>query len=268
MGKKLIRLLICFLTIVSFVSFGSDMCKAEETVPNAIYKSFLKSNTVKIKNSEIYSAENGFVYIKYKATDDGFVKLTFKKLTSESEDFKGYIWICDRKKNALSNGEYFTSAVTSTNYTNIYYGVKKDTVYYFKVKDEKQGCKIVLTECSVKKNAGTSSEKAVAMTEKKYTVGTIPAGGNCNDYYKIVLKKDSQIDFYYLAYTNSSIYIQITRPGYYTGKFYANYPMNGVRQKSVSKKLTAGTYLVRVSGKNSACSGYYRMLWKVHSTTK
>ena len=245
-------LLACLVLILFAFSFGRG-----STVHTELTANFNKAEDAKvtIQEDDTWKSTKDYVYIKYKAAKNGFVKLKFKDLDANSPAY-GYVAICDKAKNILSAQDYYKPSSKNKDYTKLYYGVKKNTTYYFRVKAT-HAVSIKLTAYSVSDKSGVSPKKATQMKAKTYYKGLIPAGNSDADYFKIVLTKATKIRFYYTAYTNRTLAIAIYATNAYMEPFYASYNAASTEHSFVTNKLPAGTYYVAIVPDSVNMKGLY-----------
>ncbi len=265
MSRKIqLRLFFMMFLAVVFSCVISTSAFAATKETNDITKKISSKKTVSISADETYKKLKGFVYLKYKSTLNGYVKLTFNEAKSGVES-KGHLWITSKSKYNLSNHEFYSTSKAYTNsYKNVYYGVKKGQTYYFKIQAD-NAVKISLKEYKINDKSGHSMKKALNLKAKKTLKGYMAAGNTEDDYYKITLKDKQKINITLKGYTNNALNMtmymvtdtHIFRQGQFTLRYTS--PNHTVNYKS--KKLKAGTYYLVISN-GSKSSGAYSISWK------
>lgn len=239
---------------------------------------FNKNSTITISDEKCYQTSGKLTWIKYKASKTGYVKIALSDIASsastENADSEkvyaaGRIRMYDKARaSQLSANLYYNTSYSNSCYKNVYFGVKKNTIYYFRISAD-QGVKMKLT---LKANADKSGEKlskAVKIKKNKAKSGIIYSGQPVSDWYKIVLTKKQVLNLYYGAKTSDTLSVRL----YYGYKYMGSGKMTRAQTKEqhiytkskygIAKKakVPAGTYYVRVSGANYQSSGYYSLKW-------
>ncbi len=199
--KKVQALILVAALLVTVLSVDTSAASSSKNIT----KKISSGKTVTISESETYQKTKGYVYLKYTATKNGYVRLKFSNATSSQSSVNGNVWITNKKKKELSNYEYFkTGTSTSTNYKYVYYGVTKGTTYYFKIK-VKSAVKVTLKQYTVKDSSGSKQSNATKIKAGKTKKGYIAAEDSSSDYYKIVLTKAQKIKLTFKGYTNNKL---------------------------------------------------------------
>ncbi len=260
--KKIQAIILVAALLVTVFSVDTSAASSS----NSITKKISSGKTVTISESEIYKKTKDYVYLKYTATKNGYVRLKFSNATSSQSSVNGYVWITNKSKKSLSYTEYFcTNASTKVNYKYVYYGVTKGTTYYFKVKTN-DAVKVTLKQYTVKDSSGSKQSKATTIKAGKTKKGYIAAEDSSSDYYKIVLTKAQKIKLTFKGYTNNKLQLSIYKIT--SGKkvsqssaIYLRYTTTDHSVSAKTKKLSAGTYYIVVSA-GTKSSGYYSLSWK------
>lgn len=200
-------------------------------------------------------------YLKFKANQNGYITVTLNGADTYCDS--GKITLCNSKKVAISETEWVWADSTSASKQAVF-GVKKGSTYYLKLNnaDGKTAVKYNLTKVSEK--SGAKKSKAVTIKKNKNAVGTIVAGENKSDWYKIKLTKKQVLKFVVSGGCSGYIKLELY---YSNGKKYSTYSymVSDSNTKQTLKtygKLNKGTYYVKISRYDSNSSGYYKLKWK------
>ena len=117
-------------------SFALLLCLFPADI-SAADRNFNKKKTITITGAEDYSHTQSYVWIKYKAPNDGYITIT---ATNKAEKMQGTAYatgvfrLYDSKKKTQLSGDcaYNTAGNTPAEYTMVY-GVRKNTTYYLQV---------------------------------------------------------------------------------------------------------------------------------------
>lgn len=195
-----------------------------------------------------YNAQTN--YFKFKAKSTGYIKVS-------KDGYNAKIALTNSKKKALTK---YTTGKT------VYYGVKKGTTYYVKIKaysNPDGGYVLKVTNSAIKEKSGSKKSKATTMAYKKYKNGTIIAGSSQSDYYKFKVPKKKRVKIVLKGRTNEKINVKVYKGKKSIGSSNLYSSNSGLTLKS-SGKLTPGTYYVKVSRGTKYSSGYYKMYWKYY----
>lgn len=199
-------------------------------------------------------------YVKIKAKKTGL--LAIKPSTS-------YMKMCllNGSKKALSEEAYFSTADNAT------YGIKKGSTYYLKITCSDRA-KYTMKFTSINEKSGSKKSKAAKLSKKnKLYYGTLLAGSNTADWYKIKLNSGKKIYVYFKPQTSDGLKISFygtdgKRIGYEDS---LSELYNGRQQKYTIYQsdwaggkydLNAGTYYVKVVRASKYSSGSYSIKWK------
>ena len=243
---------------------------------SAADRSFNKTKVVEIKEKQDYKHTKKYIWIKYKAADTGYITITAtnkveqaeqtegenSEVTEEPTYAKGKICLYNsKKKTALSQAEnYDTSSTDSADYT-VSYGVKKNSVYYLRVKAEGAvDIKYKLTK--VKESSGSKKSKAMSIKKNKTIRGIIPAGDKSADWYKIKISKKQTLHLYYAGKANGKLKFTFSGTYLKTAKKYVKQDVTKTHHTYSTERVQPGTYYVKIQRSNSKSSGYYTLKWR------
>lgn len=249
--KKRITSMLLALTLIIT---GFTMVKPQEV--NAAY-SFKSTGS-----SKLTLTTGEAVFVKYKATKNGYLKFTCKD-DADGNGTAAYVTMYkSNKKTALSSADYISSSGSSEYNANSYYAVKKGTTYYFKITPYYTNVNLSTKFYTTKNQGGTKKSKAASMKKNKTYNGTIYAGTNDSDYYKYKVTSSQKLNIYVNAKTNYGLKLKNSGPGVYTNTSNIMYYAPGSHHLSTSGKVKTGTYYIQISGYNKKSTGYYTLKWK------
>jgi len=264
-----IRKIVCFLSLILGVMLClSQNVYAEDTNTD---KDFNKKKSISISKKETYAASKKYVWIKYQATEDGYLTIEAKDTTKEGTGATGYIALYNSTKTSAysSKNIYYNTNSSNAYWTKNVFGVMKDQTYYFRVKAETP-VSLVRTFTKTNDKSGALRTSGYQIKKKKAVTGLLPAGSSTVDWYKISLTNDQKIRLYYTVKSYGkfriSIHTENQRLASYTTSYTAKQQKLTIsRYKySTGKKLPMqkGTYYIKVEKVNSQSSGYYKLKWK------
>ena len=150
------------LVLAAVMMFSVTAIAAPNSV-KAAEKSFAKNGgTVTISDEESYVATQEYSWIKYKAAQDGYLRVKMSNATQLQEI--GYAFGTTQLYDASRTKALSTESVWSTDAVNAmfvtdYYGVKKGKTYYFKV-GSMGGVSVQAQLTKYKDKSGTKKQKA------------------------------------------------------------------------------------------------------------
>lgn len=198
-------------------------------------------------------------YVKVKAKRNGVL------IAKPTNRTMGFCLTNARKQELSTNNYYYTSE-------NAVFGIKKGTTYYLKVTG--YDVKYSLKFTSINEKSGSKKSKAVKLSKKnKLYYGTLFAGSNTADWYKIKLSSKSKLKIILKPQTSDGVKISFYGPdgkrwgdektitAYYNGieNPFQLYTTNWI---SKNYKLDAGTYYVKITRASKYSSGSYSIKWK------
>lgn len=198
-------------------------------------------------------------YFKYVAKSNGYVTFELFKDDNSIFDTSMYVEICNSGKKSLSRQNYLYTQDAS-----IVFGVKKGVTYYFKVTGASELIAVRCTEKAVTEKSGTSRKKAKTLKQNKNTSGTIVAGDKTADWYKIKVTKSKKLTFKVSGSCSGSFKLTLYKSNgkkWATGTTMIN-DVNDSDSIKTNKKVTKGTYYIKVERSDSLSSGYYTLKWK------
>lgn len=201
---------------------------------------------------------NSVSYYKFKAKKRGYLNLAFYSL--DGGDYGYYqIKVTNSKKKALTGDWTYISS--SSPAKNI--GVKKGT-YYIAVKSSRQVYTLTPTFKKATKSVKTKRSKAKKIKKGK-KVKAVLAAGEKAAWYKFKNTKKHKVKLSVTSKTfGSGIKVEVFDGKRSGGSFTFNsYRKSDTIQiyDLLSKKLSKGTYHIKVSSNNKGC-GYYTLKWK------
>ncbi len=245
---------------------GTYYVKVTSAYPDYDYLSFkyTLSSDATLKNKTyktFYPGDSDCVnYFKFKATKTGYVTVVMRDANNYATS--SYITLCSSKKKALTDKVWVYTQ--SSTYTKAVFAVEKNTTYYLKVTDVDGKAAIKYTQTSISEKSGSTLKKAKSLSKSKTVKGTISAGSSRADYYKIKLTKSQKLKLYVAGDAAGSLDIQVyTAKGAKYG--YAETAVYGVNDEDVLtsyKKLSKGTYYIKIYRNDSKSNGYYTLKWK------
>lgn len=280
MWKRAVSILMAAAMLFSVIVIVPDEAKAAEY-------SFKDTGTsaVTIPDSDSTRTTHQYNWIKFRPKKTGAVTITVSNASASAKYTNGTIVLCDAAKQFLDyTADYYTtSKPDDARYSNITYGVKAKTTYYFRV-ESNAGVSLKATVTAIsKKNAGKTRKKAKTLARNKEIKGVIVAEDKTADWYKITLPKSKKILLSYSVKTNGwdgnaeiKDGIRITFCDSMGRQFAENAYDDLNREKTKnsgiyylkknkSKKklpLNPGTYYVKVERLNKYSSGEYTLKWQ------
>lgn len=255
----------------------SALCVLPPTEVSAASRTFRSSgkSSVVIQDKQDFASTQKLVWVKYKAANDGYLKITAQNASDKYADtyVTGSWQLYNKnKKSAVSPIKlYNTNANDSFYYTDVY-GVKKGTVYYLAVKAD-GGVKITASFTKVTDKSGAKKAKSLKLAKGKTTTGLIRVGDNkVSDWYKFTLTSPKKLNICFTPYMNDSMTISITGPAGSLKPFSSSVRMSSLdgdklnygRKCSLTTRepVKAGTYYIQIKPTNKTTSGYYKLVWK------
>ncbi|MDO5589741.1 MAG: hypothetical protein Q4F98_01605 [Lachnospiraceae bacterium] len=188
-------------------------------------------------------------YFKMKPTETGYI-------TAVTSHPKIKISLCDKDKQRITDNTIATYGVT--------YGVSKGKTYYVRVyspANEDGGYTLLVKNRKIEEHSGVTKTKAVELKKLTTSKGTMEAGVEKADWYKITLNSKKSVELLWRARTNSKMKLSL-----YQGKRWIDTKALTYEYKSYkinSKgKWPAGTYYLKVYTDSAKASGWYTLKWK------
>lgn len=251
------------LALVMVLSVIVVAVPTEVSAADKSFKSKGKSS-VTITDEECYYSTGQDTWIKYKATANGYLKISASNASTTSSYTAGY-WCLYNKTKATAVSP---DNVYNTNYTNSYYytdvyGVKKGVTYYLNVRAY-AGTTINASFTKVTDKSGAKKSKALNLKQKKATTGLIRVGDTkVSDWYKFTINSKKKLNVTITPYTNDSISITISGPGVYTKTSTISSSYYGKKCPfTTTGKVKAGTYYIQIKPAKKTTSGFYKISWK------
>ncbi len=279
-GSRAVSVLMAVVMLCSVLVLVPDEAKAAEYSFNST-----GTSSVTIPDSGSTKTTGQYNWIKFRPKKTGSVTITVSNASASAKYTNGNIVLCDASKQFLDyTADYYTtSKPADTRYSNITYGVKAKTTYYFRVENN-AGVSIKATVTAIsKKNAGKTRKKAKTLARNKEIKGVIVAEDKTADWYKINLPKSKRILLSYSVKTNGwdgsaeikdgiritfcdSMGRQFAKNAYddLTREKTKNSVTYHLTKKKSEKKLplNPGTYYVKVERLNKYSSGEYTLKWQ------
>ena len=266
------------LVLAAVMMFSVTAIAAPNSV-KAAEKSFAKNGgTVTISDEESYVATQEYSWIKYKAAQDGYLRVKMSNATQLQEI--GYAFGTTQLYDASRTKALSTESVWSTDAVNAmfvtdYYGVKKGKTYYFKV-GSMGGVSVQAQLTKYKDKSGTKKQKALNIKKgTKGVIGVISAGTTAAHWYKFKLTKNQKLNVAFTPYSTGPVRVDITGPGIrpyggtYGSKYYSNADGKihqggwGYKETvSTDGKVRTGTYYIKVRPNSRTTTGYFKISWK------
>lgn len=258
-----------------YISHDDNKGAAGEDKFSATFMYYAEAPTKTLKNGETFETYNNdtsaSLWFAYKATADGYITLQYA--TGENYDTNGSVTLYNSSKKEISRQTYF-DLEDADEKINVF-GVKKGKTYYIKAEYVYGNFGIRCTQKAIKEKSGKNKKKAVVVKKNKKIQGTMIAGENKADWYKIKLTKKQVLKIIASGSSSSNIWGGIQFTLYYAnGKQYAS-PFSFVEGNTYTKKfgtveqwtnkplkLNKGTYYIKISKEDQLDSGYYTLKWK------
>lgn len=264
--KKYVRKIgFCLCSLMLFIGlFPVDV--------SAAARNFNKKATIAIAGAEDYAHTQKYIWIKYKAPNDGYITITAQgnaqKLQEDGSGSKGaglatgIFRLYNSKKKTQLSGDfaYNTAGKNPAEYT-VVYGVRKKTTYYLQV--QAQGA--VSVKCNftkVSKSKANKKSAAVSLPKKKKAKGILAAGDNAADWYKIKIPKKQYLHFYYSGKANGQVKLTFSGAYLNTAKRYIIQGSEEVGHAYTIERVQPGNYFVKVERADSQSSGFYTLKWQ------
>lgn len=268
--KKLFNKVACLALAAMMVL--SVFCVSTPTEVSAADKSFKSKgkSSVTITDQECYKLGQYAVtgeptWIKFKATSDGYLKITASMASTVYTDYVDGQWqLYDKKKTtAVAPVMYYSTNATDSLYYSDYYGVKKGTTYYLKVYAD-GGVKLTASFTKVTDKSGAKKSKALNIKNGKSVTGLVRVGDSkISDWYKLSLSSAKKLNISVTTYVNDTLSVTLSGPGVYTKTFNYGSAAQGKKDRIyTSSKVKAGTYYLQVKPAKKTTSGFYKISWK------
>lgn len=249
----------------------SVFCVSTPTEVSAADKSFKSTgkSSVTITDEQCTTITEELTWIKFKAKNDGYLKITATNASSVASYTAGAWQLYDKnKKISVSPAhKYNTNYTDSYFYTDVY-GVKKGVTYYLAV-NSYAGVKIKASFTKVADKSGSTKAKALSVKKGKSATGLIRVGDKNSDWYKFTLTKKQLLTITVTPYLNDAITVKIVGPSIsgsatITNDYYGEkYPFRIVDKYTQQPiKASTGTYYIQVKSAKKTTSGYYKISWK------
>lgn len=217
-----------------------------------------KSMTLPAGKIQKVGCQDSAEYYKFKATATGYVTFEIFKDADYIYDTTVGVALLNSNKKALS----VKTNLSSYN-AKVAYGVQKGKTYYFKVTDADGMVALRYKMKKVSEKSGSTLKKAPTLKASKTVSGTIIAGSSVADCYKIKVTKSKVLKFKVSGNSNGRLMLTLYKSN---GKKWAasTVMVNGVGDKdtlTTNKKVTKGTYYIRVHREGSKSSGHYNLRW-------
>ncbi len=225
-------------------------------------------NGVTFETYKVYNEADP--WFMFKATADGYITLQY--VGDEGYDNSGAVTLYNSSKKAISSQCWFDTK-DKAEYKTVF-GVKKGQTYYIKAEYVTGYFGMRCTQTAIKEKSGKNRKKAVLVKKNKTIKGTLAAGENKADWYKVKLTKKQVLKIITQG-SASGPYGKFELTIYYAnGKKYASPAtcIQGIDSKYTTKtvklftnkaiKLAKGTYYIKISKKDKNSSGYYQLKWK------
>lgn len=271
----------CVAFVLSFICVmifsGTDVSAKDvtKTIPGKGQQTFTYTD------SEIQEVSGGYIWLKFKAGNTGYVTTTFRSKSSLYSQTNGYVSLCNSKKKLItSQCRYLTSTDSKEKvYYTLSFGVKKGSIYYLRIQPSSYlgGIQVGVKFNTVKVNAGTKKSNAKSISAKKVRKGVLTAGGKNVDWYKIKLTKKQKIRISVEVqsngvYSTDGITLSLYKSnGSRIGspcKFYRMYPKDVITaymKNSLTGKtygMDKGTYYIKMERSSATSTGAYSLSWK------
>lgn len=247
----------------------SVFCVSTPTEVSAADPSFKSTgkSSVTITDEQCTTATGQATWIKFKAKNDGYLKITAKMASTYYTDYvQGYWTLYDKtKKTAVSPKNVYSTNYTDSYYYTDVYGVKKGVTYYLQVLSD-GGVTINAAFTKVADKSGAKKAKALTIKKGKTSTGLIRVGDSkVTDWYKFNFSSVKKFTVYVTPYTNDDIVVTVS--GSKLVKDYSYTIKSGYYGKKLDFPFTAtgkisGTCYVRVKPAKKTTSGYYKISWK------
>lgn len=199
-------------------------------------------------------------YVKIRPTVDGYVTVNLYKGTNY--DYSGDITLLNSSAKAISETEWVYAA--NSDYYKAVFAVKKNTTYYLRLTGVNGKTAIRYTQTRVAEKSGATKAKAVTVSRNKAISGTLTAGSNQADWYKVKLTKKQVLKMYTTANCSGKMKLQVY---YSNGKKLGwdqtvAYSINQKGEFYSTTKLAKGTYYIKIYKYDSLTTGNYTLKWK------
>lgn len=236
----------------------------------AAARNFNQKKTITIAEEKDFIHTQKFIWIKYKAPNDGYITVTAKDKKGNQDDEEreaetnasGMFQLYDvKKKTQLSREFSYQTDGEAAAYSAAVFGVKKNVTYFLRLQAQgavSLNCKFTkVGKCSADKKA-----KAVTLSKDKIAKGILMAGDHAADWYKLSVPKKQYLHFYYAGKANGQI--QLTFSGSYL-KTTKRYVAQGTEEEGHAytiERVQPGNYYVKVERADSLSSGFYTLKWQ------
>lgn len=268
---KMTSLALALLMMVSVIGIRPETVSAADKTLKA------KGGTVAITDDELIATNGGPIWVKYKPSADGYLKVKFSAKSSLASYPDGMVQLYDGKKSkALSSAAYFFTDDNRDVFCSDFYGVKKNKTYYIGVMAN-GGVSMKASFTKAKDKSGTKESKAYTMKRKKTYTGVITAGTTNAHWYKFKLSKPSKLKINIKPNLTGDISVFLKGPGAgnstsgtircrsynsYTGTISANAWGRNYTLYNSSRKHKAGTYKIKIKPTTKTCTGSFTLKWQ------
>lgn len=267
MRKKLLQICFCICFFLCSLFLFTQSIQAEDL-------NFNNSKTVTIKDQESYPSTRQYIWIKYKAPADGYISLKANYASATAKySFGGWSLYDSSKYIPLSdkNISYNTKQSDSSYWHSSTFGVKKNSIYYLRVKAY-NGVKITCSFKKINEKAGAKRLSAVSLKKNKSKTGLVLAGNDIPDWYKVKLSQKSSLNLYFKVRSEGKFRISLySEAG--KGLCYKIFEYTPKEQKisirlrnlktgKITSKVDAGTYYIKIERADGTSNGYYTLKWK------
>ncbi len=219
--------------------------------------------------ADVFAAEGSFnqtaavtvtdtdMWMKYKAPDNGYITIS-AQASGQASFSSGTVRLYNAKRQALSKNDSF---YMTDGMSDVSYGVKKNAVYFIRLKAEGT-LSVRFRFQKVKENSGGKKAMAKNLAKKKRVKGVVAAGEKTADWYKIKVKKKQTLHFYYSGKTNGKLAVTFSGTYLKTAKRFILHGTETVQYAYSAERVQPGTYYVKVERAENMSSGYYTLKWQ------
>lgn len=265
-GKRLVKRIVSLaLAVVMMASAFAVSVPDEVQAATKEFKMKKNKATVKISDKDAAALADAeeVLWIKYKASKDGFLKVSASENTSAYNYSAGQWQFFSNKKKALTPATTYRTDKTDVYYKTDYFGVKKGTTYYLGVVPL-CGVKINAQFVACNDKSGTKKAKSLNLKQKAETQGFVKAGTTNSHWYKFTVTKRQKISITLKTWMTADLTVRITGPGVQTTEFVTKPDQWWGRARTVGTNgaVTPGTYYVEIKPTTKLSTGKYTIKWK------
>ena len=127
--KFCVAFVVAFICVMIFSGTDVSAKDVTRTIPGKGQQTFTYTD------SEIQEVSGGYIWLKFKAANTGYVTTTFRSKSSLYSQTNGYVSLCNSKKKLItSQNRYLTSTDSKDKvYYTLSFGVKKGSTYYLRI---------------------------------------------------------------------------------------------------------------------------------------